>query len=221
LHAIGLRWQRIKQINFFFIFKGIKPCVGAFGANQFKPTQQRYIENFFSIFYVSINVGSLISTILTPIFRSEKCFGDDCFPLAFGVPAAFMFVAIVFFVIGTPFYDRSKDKVKNKSIWENIILQTVGCIFTALYRKIKRSGPPKEHWLDHSLGKYSAQTVSDVKAFCRVGFVFLPLPIYWTLYDQQGSRWTDQAQQLDGKVGSATILPDQFQAANAILIVLL
>ena len=221
--------------------------MGAFGANQFKPNQQRYVENFFSIFYVSINLGSLISTILTPIFRSEKCFGpNDCFPLgfllivlfliafsknfkkqkfplAFGVPAAFMFIAIIFFVIGTPFYDRSKDRVKNKSVWENIILRTVGCIFTGISRKIRmrKSEPPREHWLDYSLEKYGAQTVSDVKAFCRVGFVFLPLPVFWALYDQQGSKWTDQAQQLNGKVGSATILPDQFQAANAILIVIL
>ncbi len=198
--------------------------MGAFGANQFKPNQQRYVENFFSIFYVSINLGSLISTILTPIFRSEKCFGpNDCFPLAFGVPAAFMFIAIICFVIGTPFYDRSKDRVKNKSVWDNIILKTVGCIFSAVSKKIRsrKLEPPREHWLDYSLEKYGAQTVSDVKAFCRVGFVFLPLPVFWALYDQQGSKWTDQAQQLNGKVGSATILPDQFQAANAILIVIL
>ena len=202
--------------------KGIKPCVGAFGANQFKPTQQRYIENFFSIFYISINLGSLISTILTPIFRSDvKCFEKDCFPLAFGVPAIFMLFSIVLFVIGTPFYDRTNDKPKNKSVWDNIILQTVGCIFRGIVNKIKHyKTSPREHWLDYADDKYSAQVVSDVKSFCRVGLVFIPLPIFWTLYEQQGSRWTEQAQQLSGIIGTATIKPDQFQAVNAILIVL-
>lgn len=52
--------------------------------------------------------------------------------------------------------------------------------------------------------------------------VFLPLPIFWALYDQQGSRWTSQAQQLNGRIGSSfTIKPDQFQAINPIFIVAL
>ena len=41
------------------------------------------------------------------------------------------------------------------------------------------------------------------------------------VYDQQGSRWTDQAQRLNGRIGSFTIKPDQFQAVNPILIVIL
>jgi dipeptide/tripeptide permease len=63
--------------------------------------------------------------------------------------------------------------------------------------------------------------ISDVKAFCRVIYVFIPIPIFWALYDQQGSRWTSQSQQLNGKIGSFIIQPDQFQAVNPILIVIL
>lgn len=49
---------------------GIKPCVAAFGGDQFKlPEQERQLQTFFSIFYFSINAGSLISTFITPIFR--------------------------------------------------------------------------------------------------------------------------------------------------------
>ncbi len=51
--------------------------------------------------------------------------------------------------------------------------------------------------------------------------ISLPIPIYWALYDQQGSRWTSQSQQLNGKIGSFTIQPDQFQAVNPILLVTL
>ena len=37
----------------------------------------------------------MISTILTPVFRSTPCLGEaECYPLAFGVPAALMFVAL-------------------------------------------------------------------------------------------------------------------------------
>jgi len=127
--------------------------------------------------------GSTIGTIITPILRSDvKCFGNDCYPLAFGVPTVVMLGAIILFIIGTPFYNRSHNRENG-----NIISKTIGCIFNAVKNKIKkRREIKKEHWLDYSDDKYNAQMISDVKAFCRVFLVFLPLPIFWTLYDQQG-----------------------------------
>jgi hypothetical protein len=136
-----------------------------------------------------------------------------------------MLLAIVVFVAGTPFYIRN-DNVKGKT---NVIAQTTFCIFTALRNRMKKQNSNIEvhpghkiHWLDYASNKYSAKVISDVKAFVRVLFVFLPLPIFWALYDQQGSRWTSQAQQLNGRVGNSfTIKPDQFQAVNPIFIVAL
>lgn len=76
---------------------GIKPCVAAFGGDQFiVPEQEVQLVKFFSIFYFAINSGSLLSTILTPILRENvKCFGaDSCFPLAFGIPGILMVLSI-------------------------------------------------------------------------------------------------------------------------------
>jgi solute carrier family 15 oligopeptide transporter 1 len=76
---------------------GIKPCVSAFGGDQFKlPQQEKQLQQFFSLFYFSINSGSLISTFLTPVLREDvKCLDQDtCYPLAFGVPAALMIVSV-------------------------------------------------------------------------------------------------------------------------------
>lgn len=76
---------------------GIKPCVAAFGGDQFKlPEQAAQMTTFFSIFYFAINCGSLISSTITPILRHDvSCFGeDDCFPLAFGVPGILMILSI-------------------------------------------------------------------------------------------------------------------------------
>lgn len=75
---------------------GIKPCVCAFGGDQFKlPEQTAQMATYFSIFYFVICLGSFAASII-PILREDvHCFGDiDCFPLAFGVPAILMFVAI-------------------------------------------------------------------------------------------------------------------------------
>lgn len=81
---------------------GIKPCVTAFGGDQFDAEQVRFYlfgqlemlikaqrhekavncffsrllqvkerGKFFSIFYMAINAGSLISTLVTPILRGQ------------------------------------------------------------------------------------------------------------------------------------------------------
>jgi solute carrier family 15 (oligopeptide transporter), member 1 len=86
---------------------GIKPCVSAFGGDQFKiPEQAKQLATFFSLFYFAINAGSLISTYLTPVLRQDvHCFGQhDCFSLAFGVPGVLMVVSIFIFMFGRLFY---------------------------------------------------------------------------------------------------------------------
>lgn len=76
---------------------GIKPCVSSFGGDQFVvPQQEKQLQQFFSVFYFSINAGSVISCFLTPMLRANvSCFGDDkCYPLAFGVPAVLMCLSV-------------------------------------------------------------------------------------------------------------------------------
>lgn len=76
---------------------GIKPCVSAFGGDQFTlPQQALQLAAFFSMFYFSINAGSLISTFLTPVLREDvHCFGENhCYPLAFAVPGVLMVISI-------------------------------------------------------------------------------------------------------------------------------
>jgi len=76
---------------------GIKPCVSAFGGDQFVlPDQEHHLQMFFSMFYFIINLGSLLSSSITPELRkSVQCFGkDSCFPLAFGVLAMLMVISM-------------------------------------------------------------------------------------------------------------------------------
>ena len=76
-----------------------------FAGDQFKlPEQALQLETFFTVFYFSINCGSLLSTIITPILREERCFGEDsCFSLAFGVPAILMAAATLVIISGPQF----------------------------------------------------------------------------------------------------------------------
>ncbi|XP_023243608.1 peptide transporter family 1-like isoform X2 [Centruroides sculpturatus] len=195
---------------------GIKPCVSAFGGDQFKPSQEKQLQRFFSLFYLSINAGSLLSTFLTPVLRADvHCFGNStCFPLAFGVPAILMIVALVIFVIGSPMYKVNPPK-------GNILVDVVKCISHALVKKSKskKSEETKNHWLDYADDRFDAKLISDVKGLLSVLFLYLPLPLFWALFDQQGSRWTLQATRLDGYFFGYRIKPDQIQVVNPLFII--
>ncbi|XP_062957585.1 solute carrier family 15 member 1 [Cynocephalus volans] len=199
---------------------GIKPCVSAFGGDQFEEAQEKQRNRFFSIFYLAINAGSLLSTIITPTLRVQQCgihSKQACYPLAFGVPAALMAVSLIVFVIGSGMYKKFQPQ-------GNIMAKVVKCIGFAIknrFRHRSKKFPKREHWLDWAKEKYDERLVSQIKMVTRVLFLYIPLPMFWALFDQQGSRWTLQATTMNGKIGAIEIQPDQMQTVNAILIVIL
>lgn len=195
---------------------GIKPCVSAFGGDQFKlPEQVKAFAVFFQLFYAAINAGSLLSTLLTPILRENvECFGEeDCYPAAFGVPALLMIVSIVIFVAGRPLYIINEPTGR--------LNKTFKCIFYGAYKRIKEGrANPKDHWLDHAEPRYGSQLVKEIKVLFKILIIYIPMPMFWALYDQQGSRWTFQATRTDPRVGSLHVKPDQLQFLNPLLIIL-
>lgn len=52
----------------------------------------------------------------------------------------------------------------------------------------------------------------------RILVLYLPLPFFWTLFDQHGSRWTYQANEMNVDLGFYTMKPDQMQTVNPLLI---
>uniref|UniRef100_A0A0K2T106 Oligopeptide transporter 1 n=1 Tax=Lepeophtheirus salmonis TaxID=72036 RepID=A0A0K2T106_LEPSM len=199
---------------------GIKPCVASFGGEQFQmPEQEGHIKTFFSIFYAAINSGSLISTALTPMFRQNvSCFGQDsCFPLAFGVPAALMVVALLIFGSG-----KVLNLYKLKNPTNNIILDTTSFLWYCTKARFTKSKEERENkgFLDLGEDKYDPSFIDDVKSLFNVCVIFLPFPIFWAIFDQQGSRWIFQATRMNGDVYGFQILPDQMQVINPILILI-
>ena len=84
-------------------------------------------------------------------------------------------------------------------------------------RKEKKTNP-REHWLDYAEKKFGKKLVMETKILMNVLVLYLPLPFFWALFDQQGSRWTFQATRMDGDIGFMTIKPDQMQVINPFLI---
>ncbi|XP_032005935.1 solute carrier family 15 member 2 isoform X1 [Hylobates moloch] len=196
---------------------GIKPCVAAFGGDQFEEKHAEERTRYFSVFYLSINAGSLISTFITPMLRGDvQCFGEDCYALAFGVPGLLMVIALVVFAMGSKIYNKPPPE-------GNIVAQVFKCIWFAISNRFKnRSGdiPKRQHWLDWAAEKYPKHLIMDVKALTRVLFLYIPLPMFWALLDQQGSRWTLQAIRMNGNLGFFVLQPDQMQVLNPLLVLI-
>ncbi len=74
---------------------GIKPCVSAHVGDQFQEKNKHLIEKIFSIFYLSINLGAAVSSLLTPLLLEN--YGPH---LAFGVPGFLMLIATIVFYRG-------------------------------------------------------------------------------------------------------------------------
>eukprot|EP00063_Salmo_salar_P046025 XP_014020860.1 PREDICTED: solute carrier family 15 member 2-like isoform X2 [Salmo salar] len=196
---------------------GIKPCVAAFGGDQFDEEHTNERRKFFSIFYMSINAGSVLSTLITPILRGNvQCFGGDCYALAFGVPAILMVIALVVFISGSGMYKKSPPE-------GNVLLDVCRCLGLAIKNRWMSSkyDSKRKHWLDWAEEKYPKRLIHEIKMVLRVLVLYIPLPMFWALFDQQGSRWTLQATRMNMAFGSTFVLkPDQMQMLNALLILM-
>jgi POT family proton-dependent oligopeptide transporter len=95
---------------------GIKPCVSAHVGDQFGRGNKHLLTQIFNWFYFSINVGAMLSTILTPILLEKV--GPWA---AFGLPGALMAVATFLFWMG-----RHKFIHVPAAGWENFKRETFG-----------------------------------------------------------------------------------------------
>uniref|UniRef100_A0A8C2EL88 Solute carrier family 15 member 1a n=1 Tax=Cyprinus carpio TaxID=7962 RepID=A0A8C2EL88_CYPCA len=171
---------------------GIKPCVAAFGGDQFQEHQSRQLNTFFSVFYLCINAGSLLSTLITPVLR-------------------------VVFIAGSGMYVKTDPE--GNIMWS--VCKCIGFAIKNRFRHRSSSYPKREHWMDWANEKYDKLLIAQIKMVLKVLFLYIPLPMFWTLFDQKGSRWTLQATTMSGDFGAFILQPDQMQTVNPILILTL
>lgn len=205
---------------------GIKPCVSVFGGDQFRPDQTSQRESFYALFYLAVNLGSLISMLLTPELKHIGCMGEDtCYPLAFGVPAILMLIAIVVFVSASRLYRVIRTE-------ESILIKTVKCLYLGVKGKLsstKNSSTfkiaPGQHWLYYAKTKFSEAFIRDTIVIINIFKICTPQCLFWALYDQQSSRWVYQGVMMEGKCDlfgwNFSIKPEQMMAINAFLILIM
>ena len=156
---------------------GIKPCVSAHVGDQFGKTNSHLLEKVFSWFYLSINLGAFISTMLTPILL--KHYGSH---IAFGIPGILMFIATILFWMGRNTF---------------IHIPPGGIKFL------------KE--------VFSREGLTAIGKLCIIYIFIAP---FWSLFDQTGSTWIIQAENLNRNWLGINWLPSQIQAINPIMILI-
>lgn len=178
---------------------GIKPCVSAHVGDQFGERNKHRLETIFGWFYLSINLGAMVSTLLTPwLMRSlpvwlqtntrllEGWSADAVKGLgphiAFGVPGLLMLLATVVFWLGRRDYAHV---------------------------------PPRS--LPEVLASFGGE---GGRALLRLIPIYLMIAVFWSLYDQTGSAWVLQARQMDCRLFGYEVHPEQIQAVNPFLILL-
>ncbi|GMI05446.1 hypothetical protein TrLO_g3080 [Triparma laevis f. longispina] len=205
--------KSIAFLGLFFIgvgTGGIKPCVSSFGADQLKYTcdsngnvsalpsssSEDSMRKYFSAFYFAINVGALISYIFSPVIKHHMGYG-----LAFLLPALFMLSALVTLIKNKATYAIIKpdsDSANSPVLVIGRILILATSNFVSGGRRVG-GGRVASSFLDRAtVGNVGItdEQVEDAKDFFRTFRFVLLMPLFWMLFDQQGSAWVLQAKRM-------------------------
>jgi|CXWL01.1.fsa_nt_gi POT family proton-dependent oligopeptide transporter len=185
---------------------GIKPCVSAHVGDQFTEKNKELVPKIFDVFYFAINFGSFFSTLLTPWVLSR--YGASW---AFGIPGILMALATFVFWMGRKqFVNVPPTGKTGKSGFLPILIE-------ALTNKRKPGGD----FFSAAEGKYKADEVEGARAAMGIFKVFASVSLFWALFDQHGSSWVLQAQQMDLNFLGIKFEASQISALNPIMVMVL
>ena len=185
---------------------GIKPCVSAHVGDQFTDKNKELVPKIFDIFYFAINFGSFFSTLLTPWVLVK--YGPSW---AFGIPGILMAIATVVFWRGHRYYVNVPPTGKTGKPGFLSIL------FAAINGKRKKGGD----FLSAAEGKYAPDDVEGARAALGIFKVFATVSVFWALFDQHGSSWVLQAQQMNLNFLGIKFEASQISALNPIMVMAL
>lgn len=188
----------------------IKSCVSANVGDQFDHKNKHLMSSIYGWFYFSINAGSMISLLLIPIIY-EKAGAA----WAFGVPGILMALATLIFFSGSKLYVKLPAGGIKKDNFVTVNLY-------ALNSYIIKKDRSKTAW-QQAIDKYGNEKVEAIKSVWGVIAVFAFIPIFWGMWDMNGSEWVLQSTKLDLSLGifDLHILPSQIQFVNALFLLLM
>lgn len=181
----------------------VKPCVSANVGDQFGPSNKHLIERAYGWFYFSVNLGAVISMFSWAILLDK--WGPT---VAFGLPGAFMIVAVLAYWLGR--HRLVHIPPSGKIDW--LQLQTMVVAVLANWLGLRRFVhiPPsrKIDW-------------EGAVALGKLCIIFVFVAMFFALFYQSESAWILQAEKLNLNWLWMRWRPAQMTAANPFLILLL
>ncbi|KAG0267875.1 hypothetical protein DFQ27_008055 [Actinomortierella ambigua] len=197
---------------------GIKPCVSSHGGDQYLPSQEKLKDRFFSLFYVAIQMGELITQFLVPVIADRPCMGQKtCYPYAFLLPTIVFLLSLAVFAIGHRFY-RVVPPLGEFLPWR--ALKAAFLAGSRHYKASKEERAAMGHWLNFAEVEYGGVFMDDVRDFgLTLWLIVIPLSFWGMLYVQNNSEWADQYYQMSGALfgRDSKVLSSQFSNVEAIL----
>lgn len=185
---------------------GIKPCVSAHVGDQFTDKNKELVPKIFEIFYFAINFGSFFSTLLTPWILVK--YGPSW---AFGIPGILMALATFVFWLGR------KEFVNVPPTGKTGKPGFLPILIAAFQGERKPGGD----FLSAAEAKYKPDDVEGARAALGIFKVFASVSVFWALFDQHGSSWVFQAQQMNLNFLGIKFEASQISALNPIMVMAL
>uniref|UniRef100_A0ACD5U2C8 Uncharacterized protein n=1 Tax=Avena sativa TaxID=4498 RepID=A0ACD5U2C8_AVESA len=173
---------------------GHKPCVQAFGADQFDvtdPSESSSRSSFFNWWYFGICASATVTVAVMSYVQDNVSWG-----LGFGVPCMIMLLALVVFLLGTRtyrFYDTSDGNGA-------IALSHVGKVF----RVWRKRSPEGGALIQHGDCRENAMLSEEVRGLARLFPIWATCLLYGVVFAQPPTLFTKQAATLDRRVGSSS-----------------
>ncbi|KAL9229057.1 hypothetical protein vseg_004573 [Gypsophila vaccaria] len=218
---------------------GHKPCVQAFGADQFDaqdPEESKAKSSFFNWWYLGTCLGPLLVVSFLNYIQDNLGW-----TLGFGIPCIVMMIALVVFLLGSPTY-RYSAKSEERSAFSRI-----GRVFSAAVqnRNIKQStvdikeeaqgfypshDSQKLRFLNKALvsptgsdksEECSINEVEEAKAVLRLFPIWITSIVYGIVFSQSSTFFTKQGLTMERSIGSSfSIPPSSLQSFISLTIVL-
>ncbi|MCC6278488.1 MAG: POT family MFS transporter [Oligoflexia bacterium] len=189
---------------------GIKPCVSAHVGDQFTEKNKHLVQKVYDLFYFSINFGSFFSTLLIPFLLVKYGSG-----VAFGIPGVLMAIATFIFWLGRKEYNIVPPTGKTGDVGFMPIL------WQALKNTFSGAKKSSGDFLSRAKDKFSSEQIEGARAAGRIFLVFFFVSGFWALFDQHGSSWVLQAEQMELNVMGVKFESSQISALNPIMVMIL
>ncbi|XP_078434014.1 protein NRT1/ PTR FAMILY 5.10-like [Wolffia australiana] len=183
------------QSGFFFFslymaaiaMAGHKPCVQAFGADQFDendPEELKSRSSFFNWWYFGMNGGMIFTYLFVNYVQDEIGWG-----LGFGLPCVFMALAMVVFLLGTRTY--------------RYVLPSAKPGFSS--NQWKKNSPHADENQPLILG--SKEEDESVSGILRLFPIWASCLMYAVVFAQSSTFFTKQGSTMDRRIGPSFRVP--------------